>query len=70
MYVILSSIQEALAREKKKNKPCAKTEIMNLCDKRRELSHEKYISLVSKENYQRSEHGGKEDDERGLGRMH
>ncbi|KAH3727489.1 hypothetical protein DPMN_053428 [Dreissena polymorpha] len=34
-------------KEKKKNKPRVRTEIMDLCDKRRELRHEKYTSLDS-----------------------
>ncbi|KAH3859402.1 hypothetical protein DPMN_102122 [Dreissena polymorpha] len=37
-----------------KKKPWVTTEIMDLCDKRRELRHLQYNSLASRENYQKA----------------
>jgi len=40
--VLLSSAAEVLGKEKRKKQPWVTSEILDLCDKRRELRHEKY----------------------------
>ena len=52
--VLLSSAEEVLRRERRNNKQLVTTELVDLCDKRRELRHKKYTSLDYMTKYQKA----------------
>ncbi|KAH3696202.1 hypothetical protein DPMN_083667 [Dreissena polymorpha] len=55
-------------RERRKNTLCVVTEVMDLCDKRRERMNKKVTHLDSRIEYQISEHGAEEKDKRAKGK--
>ena len=52
--VLLSSAAEVLGKEKRKKQPWVTSEILDLCDKRRELRHEKYRDEETRAEYQKT----------------
>jgi exonuclease III len=52
--VLLSTAEDVLGKERRKNKPWVTNEILDLCDKRRELRHDKYTSQESRTEYQKA----------------
>ncbi|KAH3819228.1 hypothetical protein DPMN_120962 [Dreissena polymorpha] len=56
---ITNNIKEVLVRKRRNNKRWARTKIVYLCNKRRELRHKKYTSLDFRTEYQKANRGKK-----------